>query len=54
MTVMHTVFSYLLDLMPSAKRYADITKFGVTQLVSYLSFLSICLISKEEKLMVCV
>ena len=36
-----------------AKQFADVSKYGTTQLVSYLTFLSLCLISKEEKLMVC-
>ena len=53
LSILHDIYMYLLELMPMAKQFADVSKYGTTQLVSYLTFLSLCLISKEEKLMVC-
>jgi len=51
-SVLHDIYNYLLELMPGAKKYADFTKYSTNQLVSYLNFLRLCLISKDEKLMV--
>lgn len=51
-SVLHTIYTYLLDLLPTAKTYADRPAYGTTHLVSYFNFLTFCLISKQEKLMV--
>lgn len=53
LAILHDIYTYLLELMPLAKQFADVPKYGTNQLVSYLTFLSLCLLSKEEKLMVC-
>lgn len=50
-SILHEIYTFLLNLLPTLKKYCDKTHSGTTKLVNYFTVLNYCCISKEEKAM---
>lgn len=52
--ILHQIYTALLRLLQPARHYIDLQTHGTMKLTAYFALLTYCVVSKTEKLMVCI